>query len=1524
MKDALTVGINTYQYLPKLKTSANDATAIAALLEQYGDFRVQRLPEAVREGRTTVGRRSPVTLPELEAALIRLFKPSGANIPQTALFYFSGHGIQRDAGIREGYLALSESQPEAGAAGLSLFWLRRLLQESPVCQRIVILDCCHSGELLTFSEADPGARPGTDRMFMVACREYEAAYESLTSDHSVLTQAILETLDPRCHAAGRVTNYSLTSGVSRALRGQTQQPLFENSGGEILLTASGEQRHRRPVEDCCPYPGLAPFDVCHADYFFGREKLARALIDEMVTRPLVTLVGPSGSGKSSLLRAGLIAQMKRGQAFPQSDRWRVRLMVPGDRPLKQLAAAFIDPDSAGLERAEQLRRAEQFLQDGGPGLTQLLRGNLLRESASGLGPRPRFVLVIDQFEELFTLCQSARAQAERRQMIDALLYALRDAYDCFRVVIGLRADFLSHCLQNSALAAAMTPGLLRVLPLNYEQLKAAILKPAQKVSLQCEPHLIYAILFDVVGAPGELPLLQYALRQLWQQRQQNTLTQSAYTALGGIHGTLHNRASQVFEGLSPAHQAIAKSIFLALTQLGDGTEDTRRRVLKSYLLQLAHDPQAIEETLEILVGEKLVVTSHQDLGSRDCEALGEAGQLSESLNVQALGGAVDDQIGWNWDDHELGDRKIGDRETVDIVHEALIRRWSLLQGWLNENRDSLRRQRSLEQGATAWNRAGQPDHPEYLLQGSRLMDAEEFLCQPGCTSSRVVKQYVALSRAASQRSHWERRRLQLALPCILTVALLAGFSQYYSTTKGRLLQTAQLQQSQSREQAAIAQAMLDDPDGDPMTALLIGKMALTHAPTSAAQTSVRQALTQLPVQTLTLGSGPITQIAADGGHLAIASADDTIRLWRLHGAVPLHLSTPDHILLATGSQASPDSKAVSHLVVSQDGTAIAAATEAVTGTTLVRIWSTATGTLLHEREISVSIAALALSPTGRRVAAATAADLLVWRPQDQNQSQDIEATPGEPLTAVRALHFESDADLLVLNSRTLHRWRLDPEPVAQEPQPLEDTPNDTSSPADIDMDIDTASFSTDGSELAIQFNAEGQPIEVWQTATGAVKARATNLSGSTMAEKPCREQSPPILDQSHRYRAAATVQAMQYYLCVKSLARAQAFAFKLDDAPTAIAFSEQSNYVLTGDVSGEVRIWSLGAGELPTIAAPEPVRWIRFEHQPGHFARQGLAKVAKLVRSAPLTQLIGITDTGEVGYGITALGLTAQPAQSPGVQSPEAPALEAQPLTSTGLSADDLAPLPEQAPEEARSRASDQAIASVPVAWSSDGSQKLIAQGTTVQHRVSGQDVQLSHDSKVISAYFSRDGGWIVVTEADRVTLWDAATHQMVRQVAHEADGELAVAHADAEQKRLIVGDNTGTVHLWDVEQNRRLAHFQAHTAAISALALDNDGRLASADRTGAVALWQTTADGERIANRLALPETDEALVQIAFSPSGDYLALLDQSGQIHLRVGHPEQLVQISRARTMRSLTVRECQQHLAQSVDCREFSEG
>ena len=235
-RDALVVGINTYQFdrLANLQAPSEDAEAIAKLLERYGDFKVTRLP-AVKDNQNNtprVGERTKVTLAQLKQAIVQLFKPESQQIPDTALLYFSGHGLRENLGIQEGFLATSDVNPDLGNWGLSLQWLCKLLQASPVRQQIIWLDCCYSGEILNIAEADPGDRGrGRDRCFIAASRGFEQAFVEIGSNHSVLTAALLKGLEPQANRW--VTNHSLADSLNRQRHAFPQHLICHNSGEAI-------------------------------------------------------------------------------------------------------------------------------------------------------------------------------------------------------------------------------------------------------------------------------------------------------------------------------------------------------------------------------------------------------------------------------------------------------------------------------------------------------------------------------------------------------------------------------------------------------------------------------------------------------------------------------------------------------------------------------------------------------------------------------------------------------------------------------------------------------------------------------------------------------------------------------------------------------------------------------------------------------------------------------------------------------------------------------------------------------------------------------------------------------------------------------------------------------------------------------------------------------------------------------------------------------------------------------------------
>ncbi|MBW4482173.1 MAG: caspase family protein [Tildeniella torsiva UHER 1998/13D] len=783
-RDALVVGINTYQHLPGLQAPAHDAESVARCLESFGECRVVRLPEAITHQKPAISQRGVVTTALLEEALIKLFKPAGKTIPQTAIFYYSGHGLQRQAGIQEGYLATSDANPAAGHYGLSLHWLRRLLQESPVSQRVILLDCCNSGEFFNMLEADPGARAGTDRLFMAAAREYEAAYESLDGNHSVFTQALLSGLNPYKVKGGIVNGHSLTDAVNRELKGELQQPLFESSGSEIVLTRmSGMlspardtpppllERLQKLRYGFCPFPGIAPFEAAHSEFFFGRDEITQTLVNRVQSSRLCVVTGASGIGKTSLLRAGLLPRLAKGES---TAAWTLRYLAVGPSPLASLAEAFVDPGAAGLHRAEQLRRAESFLQQGAEGFCQLIQA-LMGEQ----GPDARLVLVVDQVEALLTA--GSMPDRDRHLVIDCLTAAVQHAHLPLHLVLGLRAHQIDGLAEFPDFQALVAAHSLAVPAMTYNQLKATIVGPLEKVGLRYDANLVYTLLLDIVSAPADLALLQLILKELWLRRESTPnlpdpphLTLTAYAEMGGIRHLLNQRASELYQSLTDTEQAIAQRIFLSLCDLGDGATLTRRPVSLVELITAAMPEPAIAAVADRLMAARLVVAHAQPQPARcDLAAIAVPGWTPTDSDGSLA--AITNEL------LIAETAPTASAPYFDIAHEALIRNWPLLQEWLQIQGPKVRQQRAIEVAAQEWQQQEQPNHPDYFLTKTRLNEAKTFRQVHPNQLSVLASSYLAACDRYTKRCHRQRHLIRLLIPLSMATGMLTAYGHSYLT-----------------------------------------------------------------------------------------------------------------------------------------------------------------------------------------------------------------------------------------------------------------------------------------------------------------------------------------------------------------------------------------------------------------------------------------------------------------------------------------------------------------------------------------------------------------------------------------------------------------------------------------------------------------------------------------------------------------------------------------------------------------------
>ena len=509
---------------------------------------------------------------------------------------------------------------------------------------------------------------------------------------------------------------------------------------------------RRSVRN--PYKGLRPFGEHDSPDYFGREALVARLVERLgeVTRAgrLLAVVGASGSGKSSAVRAGLIPAL-RASALPGSERWRVAVMQPGARPIRELAAA-LDPtgDAAQPQLAERV--AEQL--DGDGDLAGAIAGVLPDDV-------PHLVLVIDQLEELWSLAEDA---GERTRFVGALVGALavRDAR--LLVVATLRADFLDRPLMTPGLGELVRAGAELITPLSRDELERAIVRPAESVGVQLEPGLATEVLADVARQPGELPLLQYALTELFEASAGGRLTRHGYAAVGGVLGALARQANATFDALAPGGREIARQAFLRLVSPVESGEPTARRVPRAELLTISDDPRGVDSVLDEFGRRRLL-----------------------SFDRDAVTG----------------------EPTVQVAHEALLARWPRLAGWIAEAREDLWTRRRLADAASDWIHAARD--LGFLVSGSRLdlfaswaaetdlrLDGPERELLDASLAERARQDAADAARRAHERTLERRATTRLrAVVAVLALAALVATS---------LSVVVYGQGETAREQGAIARA----------------------------------------------------------------------------------------------------------------------------------------------------------------------------------------------------------------------------------------------------------------------------------------------------------------------------------------------------------------------------------------------------------------------------------------------------------------------------------------------------------------------------------------------------------------------------------------------------------------------------------------------------------------------------------------------------------------------------------------------
>jgi WD40 repeat protein len=1158
-------------------------------------------------------------------------------------------------------------------------------------------------------------------------------------------------------------------------RGFDDERAFQGLVSAVNGVPLGPEVPIEPDAELCPYRGLEVFEEEHAEFFFGRDADVQRLFEKLKATRFLAVLGASGSGKSSLVRAGLVPALRRA-ALPGEERCEIAILRPGAHPLEALAAQLL---RLGADGAMQ-----QTLD----GLAADLRTFHLASSLvlAEYPPGTRLLLVVDQFEEVFTLC---RDEQQRTTFFANLLYAATIPEGRCGVLVVMRADFYHRCGVYPELAQQLAAEQYLVSPLQPEGLRQAVEEPARRVGLAFEPGLVATILDDVADQPGALPLLEHALLEVWRRRTGGMLTLAGYRESGGVQGAIAKHAEEVFASLEPGQQELARRTFLRLTQPGEGTEDTRRRAHPSELAGNADDD--VGPVLARLVDARLVTTSREE----------------------SAGG-----------------------EVVEVAHEALIRGWPRLRGWIDEDRAGLRVHRRLTEAAREWERLGRDGSA--LYRGARLAEALEWREANEQSVNNLEREFLAASRRVEQDELEQVRRrtrrlraLALALAVFLAAAIGAAVLAKRQTNEANAQKRVASSRALASTALALASASDAQRDSRSDVSLVLSFAAYRLVPSAEARGSLIAALADARRWgNVTLrGQGFVQAVAlsADAQTLLILS-DGTVRLSDVRAGK--QLGTP------LSSHCGP----VSCVALSADGRTLAIGE----GDGTVRLWDVRAGKQLGAplHIHSSAVQTVALSADGRTLASAGRdGTVRLW---------DLPAHKplGPPIDNVSdwsPIALSADGRTLAFGSPefTVRLWDV------RSRKPLWGPLRGHSGT------VRSVALSADGRTLAS--GSFDSTVRLWDV-------RARKALGAPFTNADATVESV-ALSGDGRTVAAGTLEAVRVW---DVRTRKRLLWARLDAASdtTSIALSADVRTLATGDVNGTVRLLDvvrkpLGVplrdrtGPIWSVALSADGRTLASAGRDGT-VRLWDPRARKQLRPPPRSQ------TGTVhSVALSADGQTLVTGHEDGtvwlwdVRSRKplwgplrghsgtvrSVALSADGRTLASVSFDSTVRL-----WDVRAR---KPIASPPYGAQPVGSMALSADGRTLVIRSRGRVLLWDIRGRKELASFdasanqrvavSADGRLVAAFGDDGVVLWDARGG--MRAAFGRGSGSFLSGAFSADASTLVTGNEDGTVRLWDVPAHKPLGRpLLGHSGGVASLALSADGRtLASGGKDGTLRLWE-------------------------------------------------------------------------------------
>lgn len=1245
----------------------------------------------------------------------------------------------------------------------------------------------------------------------------------------------------------------------------------------IDLTPTYSAHVRLPFQEEPPAPGEPPFkgleffDEPDADLFFGREDLTAKLVQEIhANQFLAVIVGASGSGKSSIVRAGLIPALRRDDSRNRLD-WRVLVMTPTAHPLEALALA-LTRDSESVTAAATLmddlardpRSLNLFLRR----MTNDERRTGTRGSSLTASIANHPLLVVDQFEELFTLC---RDELEREQFIDNLLTALfarltgnapGKGGEGFALVLTLRADFYAHLAQYPELRDAVAKHQEFIGPMTSEEVRRAIQEPARSKGWDFEPGLVDLILRDVGDEPGALPLLSHALLETWKRRSGHTLTYKGYHDAGGVRGAIAQTAENVYQQFSPHEQIVVRDLFLRLTELGEGTEDTRRRASFEELMPRGENAATVREILTRLADARLI-TLHQD--------------------------------------------------TAEVAHEALIREWHRLREWLNQDRDSLRGHRQITEAANEWEILERDAGA--LYRGARLIQARDFAEKnPGVLNAQErdfveasdenekrearerAEQLARELRAARELAETQtrsakqlRRRAVFLTGAFILAVLLAAIALFLNNQSRRNALAAQTnaQEADSQRTSAerssrvatareLAANAVGNLEIDPERSILLALAALNAtASDNLVLPEVEDALHRAVLasrleRTLAVGNESYRiKFTPDGKQIATISLGG-IRLWDVETGELLRTLPIETDILG-------------NIAFSQDGTKIATMDndgQASDQTAVIRIFDRATGALLSKRKlpfvVSGDIGYEGLSPDWSRAAIPINRGLNLVEIFDLDTGKVIATLAGHTAYITEATYSPDGKRIITIsNDATAKVWDAE---TGKELLTLEG----------ITSALQRALYSPDGKKIA---TAERAPVvRIWDAETGkellALRGHSNSVQGLAWSPDGKQIASSGLDPKIILWDAESGEQ--------------------LDTIPAHtdliwdLAFSPDQTKLVSASKDNTSKIWDLAPNhEVRAFRIPSLVhfRYSRDQRRYAFSQLDGSLTVANAQDGKPLLTvppanhethpefMVALNADGSLFAAQRSDGTVGVWDVSRAKQIASFPGYAGTQMTLMSFS------------PEGKLLATANSDGSVRV-WDVTNGQSMMTTKVSAGTFVPG----------VAGARFSPDGKRLLAGTYDgKLYAWDlSGWKELFAQKLHTA--VILGIEYSPDGKRIVTTSRDRTAKVSDAETGQELFALVGHSGAVFRAVYSPDGQTIATAACDGLKLW----DAETGQLKLTLYGGTRCLDWVEFTLDGKRVITSSEDGGIREYLLEVHDLAQLAKKRLTRTWTLQECRQFL------------